>query len=175
MSATYSHEPRAVHRRQWKQRCSAAGVHLFDRDTGLNVLLDEVPVPAALHTRAPQVGDESEMAPHSVASESSVLRRAYEGSTRSQPVSPDVTSGYTARGEEAEERYPSRRCILAIAQHGLALGSQSEPSCRPWTRRRNQRVGTGTPMEGCRPTARRARRRSARRSSRSCRAPSPGW
>jgi MoaA/NifB/PqqE/SkfB family radical SAM enzyme len=29
-------------------------MHLFDRDTGLNVLLDEVPVPVALHTRAPR-------------------------------------------------------------------------------------------------------------------------
>lgn len=41
-------------RRQWKQRLSAAGVHLFDRSTGLNVLLDEISVPIALHTRAPR-------------------------------------------------------------------------------------------------------------------------
>lgn len=40
--------------RQWKQRFSAAGVHLFDRNTGLNVLLDEIAVPAALHSRAPR-------------------------------------------------------------------------------------------------------------------------
>jgi Radical SAM superfamily len=41
-------------RHQWKQRFSAAGVHLFDRSTGLNVLLDEIAVPAALHARAPR-------------------------------------------------------------------------------------------------------------------------
>ncbi len=40
--------------RQWKQRCSPAGLHLFDRSTGLNILLDEVPVPAALYARAPR-------------------------------------------------------------------------------------------------------------------------
>lgn len=41
-------------RRQWKQRCSPAGLHLFDRNTGLNVLLDEIPVPASLWSRAPR-------------------------------------------------------------------------------------------------------------------------
>lgn len=41
-------------RRQWMQRLSTAGVHLFDRSTGLNVLLDEISVPIALHTRAPR-------------------------------------------------------------------------------------------------------------------------
>lgn len=41
-------------RRSWKQRFSAAGVHLFDRDSGLNVLLDEVRLPVALHTRVPR-------------------------------------------------------------------------------------------------------------------------
>ncbi|WP_426732937.1 radical SAM protein [Myxococcus faecalis] len=40
--------------RQWKQRFSPAGLHLFDRSTGLNILLDEVPVPAALYSRAPR-------------------------------------------------------------------------------------------------------------------------
>ena len=40
--------------RQWKQRCSPVGLHLFDRSTGLNILLDEVPVPASLHSRAPR-------------------------------------------------------------------------------------------------------------------------
>ncbi len=44
----------ADERRSWNQRCSAAGVHLFDRVTGLNILLDEVPVPASLHARAPR-------------------------------------------------------------------------------------------------------------------------
>jgi MoaA/NifB/PqqE/SkfB family radical SAM enzyme len=46
--------PSADGRRRWKQRLSAAGVHLFDRATGLNVLLDEIPVPASLHSRAPR-------------------------------------------------------------------------------------------------------------------------
>jgi len=46
--------PRQSCPRQWKQRLSAAGVHLFDRSTGLNVLLDEIAIPAALHTRAPR-------------------------------------------------------------------------------------------------------------------------
>ena len=40
--------------RQWKQRCSPAGLHLFDRSTGLNILLDEVPIPASLYSRAPR-------------------------------------------------------------------------------------------------------------------------
>lgn len=40
--------------RRWKQRASSAGVHLFDRNTGLNILLDEIAVPAALHSRAPR-------------------------------------------------------------------------------------------------------------------------
>jgi MoaA/NifB/PqqE/SkfB family radical SAM enzyme len=38
----------------WKLRGSSAGLHLFNRTTGLNVLVDEVPVPAALHARAPR-------------------------------------------------------------------------------------------------------------------------
>lgn len=46
--------PVAGGRHHWKQRFSAAGVHLFDRSTGLNILLDEVPVPEVLHTRAPR-------------------------------------------------------------------------------------------------------------------------
>ncbi|MFJ2893873.1 radical SAM protein [Streptomyces sp. NPDC087218] len=37
-----------------KIRLSAAGVHLFDRVTGMNVLLDEVPVSAELFSRAPR-------------------------------------------------------------------------------------------------------------------------
>lgn len=41
-------------RRPWKQRFSPAGVHFFDRTTGLNVLLDEIPVPPRLHSRAPR-------------------------------------------------------------------------------------------------------------------------
>lgn len=41
-------------RRQWKQRYSAAGVHLFERTTGLNVLIDEIQIPASFHSRAPR-------------------------------------------------------------------------------------------------------------------------
>src|ERR1019366_6247884 len=37
-----------------KIRLSEAGVHLFDRVSGLNVLLDEVEVPAAQVSRAPR-------------------------------------------------------------------------------------------------------------------------
>ncbi|MET8558940.1 radical SAM protein [Streptomyces sp. NPDC004959] len=37
-----------------KIRLSAAGVHLFDRVTGMNVLLDEVPVSAEQFSRAPR-------------------------------------------------------------------------------------------------------------------------
>lgn len=38
----------------WKLRGSPAGLHLFNRDTGLNILIDEAPVPASLHSRAPR-------------------------------------------------------------------------------------------------------------------------
>jgi MoaA/NifB/PqqE/SkfB family radical SAM enzyme len=38
----------------WKLRGGPAGIHLFNRATGLNVLLDDVPVPASLHSRAPR-------------------------------------------------------------------------------------------------------------------------
>lgn len=38
----------------WKLRGGPAGLHLFNRTTGLNVLLDEIPVPASLHSRAPR-------------------------------------------------------------------------------------------------------------------------
>lgn len=38
----------------WKLRRSSAGLHLFNRNTGLNVLIDETPVPAVLHSRAPR-------------------------------------------------------------------------------------------------------------------------
>ena len=37
-----------------KIRLSAAGVHLFDRVSGMNVLLDEVSVPAEQFSRAPR-------------------------------------------------------------------------------------------------------------------------
>jgi MoaA/NifB/PqqE/SkfB family radical SAM enzyme len=46
--------PVTQNRHHWKERRSAAGIHLFDRITGLNVLLDEVSVPASLHSRAPR-------------------------------------------------------------------------------------------------------------------------
>lgn len=39
---------------RWKLRPSPAGLHLFDRLSGLNVLMDEIQVPAALHARAPR-------------------------------------------------------------------------------------------------------------------------
>jgi len=40
--------------RHWKQRRSAAGLHLFERSSGLNILLDEVDVPTTLWSRAPR-------------------------------------------------------------------------------------------------------------------------
>jgi sulfatase maturation enzyme AslB (radical SAM superfamily) len=54
MNGTSSRERSCTARRQWKQRCSAAGIHFFDRTTGLNVLLDEISVPVSLHSRAPR-------------------------------------------------------------------------------------------------------------------------
>lgn len=39
---------------RWKLRGCPAGLHLFNRITGLNVLLDEIAVPAALHSRSPR-------------------------------------------------------------------------------------------------------------------------
>lgn len=41
-------------RSQWKARFSAAGAHLFHRNTGLNILLDEVKIPASVYSRAPR-------------------------------------------------------------------------------------------------------------------------
>ncbi|HOI22021.1 MAG TPA: radical SAM protein [Spirochaetales bacterium] len=38
----------------WKLRGGPAGLHLFNRATGLNVLLDEVPIPVSLHAHAPR-------------------------------------------------------------------------------------------------------------------------
>lgn len=38
----------------WKLRGGPAGLHLFNRTTGLNVLVDEVSVPASLYSRAPR-------------------------------------------------------------------------------------------------------------------------
>ena len=38
----------------WKLRGGPAGLHLFNRTTGLNILIDEIPVPASLHSRAPR-------------------------------------------------------------------------------------------------------------------------
>ena len=38
----------------WKLRCGPAGLHLFNRSSGLNVLMDEISVPAALHSSAPR-------------------------------------------------------------------------------------------------------------------------
>lgn len=39
---------------RWKLRGGPAGLHLFNRSTGLNVLIDEIPIPASLHSRAPR-------------------------------------------------------------------------------------------------------------------------
>jgi hypothetical protein len=41
-------------RPRWKQRYSPAGLHLFDRNTGLNILLDEISVPSSRWSRAPR-------------------------------------------------------------------------------------------------------------------------
>ncbi|MCP9838062.1 radical SAM protein [Cyanobium sp. N.Huapi 1H5] len=38
----------------WKLRGGPAGLHVFHRNTGLNVLIDEIFVPTALHARAPR-------------------------------------------------------------------------------------------------------------------------
>jgi len=38
----------------WKLRGGPAGLHVFNRTTGLHVLIDEIPIPAALHSRAPR-------------------------------------------------------------------------------------------------------------------------
>jgi MoaA/NifB/PqqE/SkfB family radical SAM enzyme len=38
----------------WRFRGGPAGLHAFNRNTGLNVLLDEIAVPAEFHSRAPR-------------------------------------------------------------------------------------------------------------------------
>ena len=38
----------------WKLRCGPAGLHIFNRTTGLNVLIDEIPVPVSLYSRPPR-------------------------------------------------------------------------------------------------------------------------
>ena len=38
----------------WKLRGGPAGLHVFNRTTGLNILSDEISVPAALWSRAPR-------------------------------------------------------------------------------------------------------------------------
>ena len=43
-----------IHADRWKLRGGPAGLHLFNSTTGLNVLLNEVPVPPSLHSRAPR-------------------------------------------------------------------------------------------------------------------------
>lgn len=42
------------HPDNFKLRVGPAGVQVFNRGTGLNVLIDEIPVPAVLHSRAPR-------------------------------------------------------------------------------------------------------------------------
>ena len=44
-----SHQPDT-----WQLRGGPAGLHIFNRNTGLNVLVDEIPVPSSLHSRAPR-------------------------------------------------------------------------------------------------------------------------
>ncbi|GAB4363371.1 MAG: hypothetical protein Kow00114_19350 [Kiloniellaceae bacterium] len=44
-----SHQPDT-----WQLRGGPAGLHIFNRSTGLNVLVDEIPVPSSLHSRAPR-------------------------------------------------------------------------------------------------------------------------
>lgn len=50
----------AIHRHKsalgpaWKVRASVAGLHLFDRSRGVNILVDEVLIPAALQSPAPR-------------------------------------------------------------------------------------------------------------------------
>lgn len=46
---TNNHQPD-----DWKLRGGPAGLHVFNRSTGLHVLVDEIPVPASLHSRAPR-------------------------------------------------------------------------------------------------------------------------
>ena len=38
----------------WKLRCSSAGLHVFNRTTGMNVLIDEISAPISLYSRAPR-------------------------------------------------------------------------------------------------------------------------
>ncbi len=45
---------RYVHSRLWKQRCGPSGLHLFDRISGLNILLDEIEVPRELWSSSPR-------------------------------------------------------------------------------------------------------------------------
>jgi MoaA/NifB/PqqE/SkfB family radical SAM enzyme len=45
---------RKIQADHWKVRGGPAGIHLFNRATGLNVLLDEVSVPVSLHSRVPR-------------------------------------------------------------------------------------------------------------------------
>lgn len=42
------------HAGHWKLRGGRAGLHAFNRATGLNILLNDTPIPASLHSRAPR-------------------------------------------------------------------------------------------------------------------------
>lgn len=46
--------PQNVLKNRWKLRCGPAGLHAFNRVSGLNVLFDEIQVPASLYSRAPR-------------------------------------------------------------------------------------------------------------------------
>ena len=39
---------------EFKLRGGPDGLHVFNRGTGLNLLIDEIPLPTALHSRAPR-------------------------------------------------------------------------------------------------------------------------
>lgn len=45
---------RNYHADHWKLRGGPAGIHVFNRSTGLNVLFDEIPVPTSFHSRTPR-------------------------------------------------------------------------------------------------------------------------
>ena len=48
-ASTDNHQPDT-----WKLRGGADGLHVFNRTTGLNVLVNEIAVPFSLHSRAPR-------------------------------------------------------------------------------------------------------------------------
>ena len=51
---TVKNSTKSHHADCWKLRGGPTGVHIFNRASGLNILIDEIPVPAALQSRAPR-------------------------------------------------------------------------------------------------------------------------